>query len=138
MKKFLLLLVMAMPLLFVSCSKDSDNDINNGSDFDYPMEQLYGKWNAISVQVDGKWYDVTEYPYTKFGMSITFNKDGSYYGAGYFGNGSGTYKVKGKTITTYIDGQVYATYYVNSLSSSIAELTMEMGGDSLKMKAKKQ
>ena len=118
--------------------------------FAYPMEQLYGKWKAVEIKVDGKWYDVTKYPYTRFGMDITFYEGGKFYGSGYLGNGSGTYTVSGKTITTYVSGKEYAVYTVNvsgkeyavytvnSLNGNEADLTLRMGSESLQMKAKKQ
>ena len=37
----------------------------------------------------------------------TFNSDGTYNGRGYFGNGSGTYKISGNTIICYIEGEEY-------------------------------
>ncbi len=128
--------LIAITLLFTialcsSCSKEK-------SAFDYPMTTLYGTWKAVSIQSDGKWYDVTKYPYTKFGMSITFYKDGTFYGSGYFGNGSGTYKAKGKTITTYIDGKEYFVYTVNSLSNDMADLNMSDGKGLIRIKAEKQ
>ena len=68
MKKltFMMLLAAFFTLCITSCSKDDDDS------FAYPMEQLYGKWKAVEIKVDGKWYDVTKYPYTRFGMDITF------------------------------------------------------------------
>lgn len=134
MKKlsFVMLFAALFTLCFTSCSKDDDND------FAYPMEQLYGKWKVVEVNVDGKWYDVTKYPYTRFGMDITFYEGGKYYGSGYLGNGSGTYEVSGKTITTYVDGEVYAVYTVNSLNGNEADLTLRMGSEALHMKAQKQ
>ena len=98
MKKltFMMLLAAFFTLCVTSCSKDDDDS------FAYPMEQLYGKWKAVEIKVDGKWYDVTKYPYTRFGMDITFYEGGKFYGSGYLGNGSGTYTVSGKTITTYV------------------------------------
>ena len=115
-----------------SCSKDDDDS------FAYPMEQLYGKWKAVEIKVDGRWYDVTKYPYTRFGMDITFYENGKFYGSGYLGNGSGTYTVSGKTITTYVSGKEYAVYTVNSLNGNEADLTLRMGSETLQMKAKKQ
>ncbi len=93
MKKitFMMLLAAFFTLCVTSCSKDDDDS------FAYPMEQLYGKWKAVEIKVDGKWYDVTKYPYTRFGMDITFYEGGKFYGSGYLGNGSGTYTVSGKT-----------------------------------------
>lgn len=130
MKKILFLLAMLPMFVFSSCSDDDD--------FDYPMETLYGTWNATDVKVDGRWYDVTTYPYTKFGMSISFRSDGTFSGKGYFGTGSGTYEATGNTIITYLDGEEYMSYTVNSLSDKNAELTMSMDGESIDIKAKKQ
>ena len=134
MKKltFMMLLAAFFTLCVTSCSKDDDDS------FAYPMEQLYGKWKAVEIKVDSKWYDVTKYPYTRFGMDITFYEGGKFYGSGYLGNGSGTYTVSGKTITTYVSGKEYAVYTVNSLSGNEADLTLRMGRETLQMKAKKQ
>ena len=134
MKKLTIMMLLAafFTLCVTSCSKDDD------ASFAYPMEQLYGKWKAVEIKVDGKWYDVTKYPYTRFGMDITFYENGKFYGSGYLGNGSGTYTVSGKTITTYVSGKEYAVYTVNSLSGNEADLTLRMGSETLQMKAKKQ
>ena len=114
-------LLAMLSLCVTSCSKDDEDD------FAYPMEQLYGKWKATELKIDGSWYDVTRYPYTRFGMNITFYEDGTFYGSGYLGNGSGTYKVSGKTITTYVSGKEYAVYTINSLSGNKADLILRMG-----------
>ena len=101
MKKLTIMMLLAafFTLCVTSCSKDDDDS------FAYPMEQLYGKWKAVEIKVDGRWYDVTKYPYTRFGMDITFYENGKFYVSGYLGNGSGTYTVSGKTITTYVSGK---------------------------------
>jgi len=134
MKKLTIMMLLAafFTLCVTSCSKDDDDS------FAYPMEQLYGKWKAVEIKVDGRWYDVTKYPYTRFGMDITFYENGKFHGSGYLGNGSGTYTVSGKTITTYVSGKEYAVYTVNSLNGNEADLTLRMGGETLQMKAKKQ
>ena len=125
MKKFLsmTLLFTAMFLTFSACSSDDD-------DFDYPMDTLYGSWEGISINVNGGWVNITEYPYT----------DGTYSGRGYFGNGSGTYTAKGKTIITYVNGKEYLRYEVKSLSNNIAELSMTVdgSGETLEVKAMKK
>ena len=134
MKKLTIMMLLAafFTLCVTSCSKDDDDS------FAYPMEQLYGKWKAVEIKVDGKWYDVTKYPYTRFGMDITFYENGKFYGSGYLGNGSGTYSVSGITITTYVSDKEYAVYTVNSLNGNEADLTLRMGSETLQMKAKKQ
>ena len=122
MKKFLsmTLLFTAMFLTFSACSSDDD-------DFDYPMDTLYGSWEGISINVNGGWVNITEYPYTKFAFSISFNSDG-------------TYTAKGKTIITYVNGKEYLRYEVKSLSNNIAELSMTVdgSGETLEVKAKKK
>lgn len=76
--------------------------------------------------------------YDDLNFSITFHSDGTYYGRGYFGNGAGTYKAFGNTIETYIDGEVYFTYHVNSMTGTEAELTMSRKGDSVEIKVRKR
>lgn len=136
MKKFLsmTLLLTAMFLTFSSCSNDDDDE------FDFPMETLYGTWEGTSINTDGSWTDITEYPFTSFAFSIKFNSDGTYTGRGYFGNGSGTYTAKGKTIITYVNGKEYFRYEVKSLSGNIAELSMTVDGskDAIDIKVRKK
>jgi heat shock protein HslJ len=134
MKKVLFLLALVLPMMFSSCSSDDDNSSM------FTMEELYGKWSATAVKVNGEWIDITKYPYNlKYSMSITFYQNGTYYGSGYFGNGSGTYKVSGNTISTYIDGELYFKYIVKSLSNGIGEVTMEEGnGDKMDVRIRKQ
>lgn len=129
MKKiFSLMLLMATLMVFIpSCSKDDDepNDIKT---------QMIGTWDATSVKFsDSDWVDITNHP--SLALSITFNKDGSYSGRGALGNGSGTYTVSGRTIKTYIEGELYGTYYVNSISGNKAELKLTMGTSSMEIKA---
>lgn len=98
--------------------------------FDYPMKTLHGIWDSTEILTDNGWLDITSDIYAKFQFSIRFNSDGTYYGSGAFGNGSGTYKAIGNTIITYIDGEEYARYIIKSLTDNKAELTMDMGGTS--------
>lgn len=123
--KIFTLLALIGALIFTSCSKD-DNELN----FDYPLETLYGTWDGIAIKIttESNWMDITKYPYTKFEFGIKFNKDNTYYGFGYFGNGSGTYTAIGKRITTYIDGEEYLFYDIKSLTGTTAEATMRESG----------
>ena len=121
MKKFLFLFAAVAVLAFTGCSKDDDED------FAYGIEDLYGMWDGIAIEVGGKWDDITGCPFDEFAFSATFRENGSYSGA-YFGTGSGTYEAKGDMIYTYIDGEEFANYQVRSLSNGIAEMTM--GGES--------
>lgn len=93
------MLLLATFMVFLpACSDDKDEpeDIKL---------QIIGTWDATSVKFsDTDWVDISSYP--SMALSITFNKDGSYYGRGALGNGGGTYTVSGKTIKTYIDGEL--------------------------------
>lgn len=116
MKKVMFLLAFLPMVMLTSCSKDDDG-------FDYDMETLYGTW--IIETVDGINANALGVRYT----TATFNLDGTYYGSGYFGTGSGTYEAEGKTITCYVKGKLYAQYRVISLSGNRCELEMSAGGE---------
>ena len=128
---FSLLLLLATMMVFLpSCSKDNDEP-------DDIKTQMIGTWDATSVKFsDSDWVDITNYP--SMALSITFDKDGSYSGRGALGNGSGTYTVSGRTIKTYVSGELYGTYYVNSISGNKAELKLTMGSTSMEIRATKR
>lgn len=130
-KVFSLMLLLATLLVsFTACSDDKDEPEDIKS-------QIIGTWDATSVKFsDTDWVDITSRP--SLALSITFNSDGSYYGRGALGNGSGTYTVTGKTIKTYVDGELYGTYYVKSLSGKNAELSLTMGSSSMEIRAVKR
>lgn len=115
---------------FSSCSKDDDVKLIDDS--------VVGTWTTTSVEISGKWYDVTSFPYNKFSASATFFSDGTYFGNGALGNGKGTWEKSGSTITTYVDGEVYIVYKVSSLKGDTMQGTMTMGKTSMNFKAKKQ
>ena len=133
MKKtiYSLLILVIAGFMFSSCSKDDDNSS------DFSSNDFCGTWTITNIKVGDTWYDTTQYPYTKFSASASFYKDGKYFGTGYFGTGNGTYKVSGNTIKTYIDGDLYATYHIKSLTSSFADIIMAMDNDSMEIKARK-
>lgn len=126
----LMLLLATIMVSFTACSDDKDEP-------DDIKSQIIGTWDATSVKFsDTDWVDITSRP--SLALSITFNSDGSYYGHGALGNGSGTYTVTGKTIKTYVDGELYGTYYVKSLSGKNAELSLTMGSSSMEIRAVKR
>lgn len=102
------------------------------------MDTLCGTWEGIAVKTESGWTDITSPIFSKLQFSITFHSDGTYYGKGYFGTGSGTYKAFGKTIETYVSGELYYTYHVNSMTSTQAELTMSAKGSSMEIRVQKK
>ena len=125
------MLLLATFMVFLpACSDDKDEpeDIKT---------QMIGTWDATSVKFsDSDLVDITNYP--SMALSITFNKDGSYSGRGALGNGAGTYTVSCRTIKTYVGGELYGTYYVNSISGNKAELKLTMGSTSMDIRATKR
>lgn len=121
-----MLLLATIFIALPSCSDDKDEP-DGGI-----KENIVGTWKGTAAKIDGKWIDITEYPYnTRLGFSATFYDDGTYYGKGAFGTGSGTYKIKGKTIETYVGGELYLKYEVKEMTSSAAELTIIEGTSTL-------
>ena len=119
------LMVAILSFGFVSCSSD-DGD----GDFNYPKESLYGTWKMSEVKMSENGSYIS---WPMEATTATFNSDGTYFGSGYFGNGSGTYTAKGNTITTYVSGQVYIVYTVLSFNVSTAELKMTTPGSDEKL-----
>lgn len=131
MKKLLLFLSIAI-LAFSGCSKDEGVDLGK---FDYDTEIIFGTWQIThTISQSG-----TEWEWSEASTTATFNRDGSYSGKGYFGNGTGTYKLSGKTITCYVEGSEYMKYTVVSFgdANTTCILDMSAGGESLRIKCKK-
>ena len=121
MKNVFLCCVIALPLWgIVSCTKDNE--------FNYPMETLYGTWVGTEIGTDGFWLDLDDIANSKFRFSVTFHDDGTYYGRGYFGTGSGTYRAEGDMIYTYVNDKPYYNYRVISLNGDRAELEISQDG----------
>ena len=135
MRKFILLTLLALPLFLVSCSSDDE------SDFDYDLEALYGTWRITHMNTGSGYVNITTADViTPIAPTYaTFNSDGTYSGRGVFGDGSGTYKAKGKRITCYIEGVEYVHYDVISLTGNACELTMViMASEGINIKCEKQ
>jgi len=123
----MILLASLMMLSFSACSSDDDDDSSELA------TMIVGKWRIVEVeQKDGSMFDVT----TSIAEMVfeptyaIFNSDGTYYGYGYFGSGSGTYKVSGNKIYTYVGGSEYLVYTAESYTSTRATLVISKSGSS--------
>ena len=124
---FLLLTIVVATFAFVSCSNDDDDNHYDSA--------IVGTWKITEVKTSQSgtyinWPFKTTY--------ASFKSDGTYYGSGYFGNGSGTWSIKGNTVNTYVDGDLYASYEIISVTSTTSELKMSMDGESIWIKCKKE
>ena len=132
MKKYLffLLTLVVASFAFISCSSDDDSD--NG---DYDKSMIVGTWEmtAVKTSESGTYVD---WPFRK--TYATFNADGYYYGSGYFGTGRGTWSLKGNTLNTYVEGELFASYTIISATSTVSEMKMSIGDEAIWVKCKKQ
>lgn len=119
MKKTLLLLISILTMTFIGCSNDDD-------DSEY-KDAIIGTWELTEIEINGNWITMPKPTYA------TFNSDGSYTGRGYFGNGTGTYKISGNTVTCYIDGEVYIKYEIIDIIGNVCTLNMIVGSESRKI-----
>lgn len=129
MKKYLFILIaiMATSFAFVSCSKDDDNNQYSSA--------IIGTWELTQVKTSQSgtyisWPFKTTY--------ASFKSDGTYYGSGYLGTGSGTWSASGNTINTYVSGKLYVSYEIISVSETTAELKMTQSGTSIWIKCTKR
>ena len=129
MKKylFLLLTLMVTSFAFVSCSDDDDDNRYNSA--------IVGTWKITEVKTSQS-VSYMDWPFKT--TYASFKSDGTYYGSGYFGNGSGTWSIKGNTVNTYVGGELYASYEIISVTSTTSELKMSMDGESIWIKCKKE
>lgn len=129
MKKLLglLLVLMVASFAFVSCSDDKEDDLSKSD--------IVGTWKLTEVKTT-QTGEYINWPFTA--TYASFKSDGTYYGSGYFGTGSGTWSKKGKTVNTYVEGELYVSYEIISVSATEAEMKMTADGSSLWIKCKKQ
>lgn len=135
MKKLLSILAIVVVTMcaftFVSCSSDDDDNLSSAD--------VVGTWMTTAMQTsDGTWVDLTSSLFESKRAYANFKSDGTYVGWGALGNGSGTWKLDGRTLTTYVSGKVYITYSNIVLNGSEMSGTMTQGSTSLNFKAKKQ
>lgn len=124
---FALFAVLISSMTLLSCSNNDDDD--NLTD------PIVGTWKLVEVKESPSesylpWPFETTY--------ATFKSNGTYYGVGFFGTGEGSWTKKGSNVETYVDGQLYTTYNILSVSASDAELKMTYGNKNLWIKCKKQ
>ncbi|MDD6976856.1 MAG: lipocalin family protein [Prevotella sp.] len=128
MKKYLffLLTLVVASFTFVSCSDDDDDNQYNSA--------IVGTWKITEVKTSQSGSYI-EWPFQT--TYASFKSDGTYYGSGYFGTGSGTWSIKGNKVNTYVGGVLYASYEIISVTSTTSELKMSMGSDAIWIKCKK-
>lgn len=114
MKKKIILFAIALPLLWMSCSKD-DNPLSN---FKYGKEIL-GTWKITKAG---------PLPWSLEVTTITLNPDGTYETIGYFGDAKGTYTARDTKIEFSTDGKLLYTCDVLSLTGKTIVIEMTPDG----------
>ncbi|MCC8120349.1 MAG: lipocalin family protein [Bacteroidales bacterium] len=125
------MLCVLMGVSFTSCGDDDEDEPKSSY-----ATAIIGTWKVTQASSNNSTY--IDWPYAT--TTATFKADGTYSGSGYFGNGSGTYKLVGSKLTTYVDGSSYLIYDIIDLSGSTATLKITMDGSdsSIYVKATKQ
>lgn len=118
---FFSMLCLLMSISFTACSDDDDDE--PASPY---ASQIVGTWKLSEVSTNGSTYVDWMFETT----TATFNSNGKYSGRGYFGNGSGTYKLSGSRLITYVDGESYLIYDILNLSGKTATFKISMDGSS--------
>ena len=91
MKKylFLVLTLLVTSFAFISCSSDDDDNQYDNA--------IVGTWKLTQVKTSQS-ESYMDWPFKS--TYASFQSDGTYYGSGYFGTGSGTWSIKGNTVKT--------------------------------------
>lgn len=132
--RFMLFAVILSAMTVVSCSKDDSVGIDDMIGGVKIGEAIVGTW----VLTDVKMKETDSYISWVYKPTYaSFNSDGTYYGSGYFGTGEGKWSMKGKIINTYIDGQLYVSYEVISVTATNAELKMTIDGSTIWIRCRK-
>lgn len=130
----MLFAVILSAMTVVSCSKDDSVGIDDMIGGVKIGEAIVGTW----VLTDVKMKETDSYISWVYKPTYaSFNSDGTYYGSGYFGTGEGKWSMKGKIINTYIDGQLYVSYEVISVTATNAELKMTIDGSTIWIRCRK-
>ena len=129
MKKYLFVLLtfVMTSLAFVSCSDDDDDNPYNNA--------IVGTWQIMIVKTIPHGSSIA-WPFEA--TYARFKANGNYYGYGYFGNVKGTWSIKDKTVYTYVEGELYASYEIVSITQDAVELKMTMDGESIWIGCKKE
>ncbi len=123
-KLFYFMTLLLLSMVFVSCNNDDDNEQT------YTEAQMVGNWRITDVKVS------ESDPYIPWSFEETgavFMEGGDYFGYGYFGTGTGTWKLSGKVITCYVGGDTFAYYEIINVSKNTCELKMGMPGTDSKI-----
>lgn len=76
-------------------------------------------------------------PFTQFISYAEFKSDGTYHSWGALGVAHETWKLKGKTVTTYVHGEVNFTFTDLSMKGDEMSGVMNQSTDSMPFKAKR-
>ena len=110
MRKLFSSFLLLMTLLVCSCGKES---------FELDREDIIGLWQIVQAKFDES---ASMADWELGDTFFTFEDNGLFYGAGYFGDVEGTYSVSGNTLISKIDNQPFFIYEVTGLKGDSAEI----------------
>ena len=125
MKK-LLLILLCLPLLFTTCKKEEENPTNNNINVSVP--NMAGTWNATSLIFNGE--EKVIQGLVSYSFIVRSDMTFSQYAYAFDGtseNQDGTWELSGSDLKiNFVTGE-FIHYYINSLTSTRASLTLNEG-----------
>ena len=110
MKKIFSLLLLCA-FIFLGCEKNNQN-----------QAQLVGNWKLTEYRTsENSSFQPWQTPET----TVTFKEDGLFISHGYFGSGSGSYRLEGTYLRLYNEEGLIAEFIIESLSSDEIVVIME-------------
>lgn len=121
MKKFLLISLTAIALIFSGCSPDDSPN--------YGIGNIAGGWQMTDLEIEGEYVSVTSAPYSSLvePTYVLFRADATYRSQGYFGTFGGPYRTSGDMVICSSDGQVVVTYEILFMYVSSCTMRMTIG-----------
>lgn len=125
MKKGLRYLLAIATVLFFACGKDNGNsgdsaeDKSSSSSYDLKREEIIGEWEIEKAKFDEN-ATMTDWD---LGMTaFNFKENGFFEAKGYFGNGTGSFSIKGATITTVLDNKPFINFEIWGIKDERVEV----------------
>lgn len=119
MKEFLKYFFVAILFaISTACGKTGEGD-EPASDYDLNREDIIGEWDIKQAKFDK---DAIMTDWTLETTTFNFQENGFFEAKGYFGNGTGSFSIKGNSISTNINNQPFIDFVVNGIEDKLVDV----------------